>query len=176
MTEPGDQQMTRKTAPKQSLADWIAVICTFAVLIVGRFLDRGDIASLRIIGGFIGIVGCLFAFWPMIVMRRHGHVKKGKSYMHTTHVVDHGIFAVVRHPQYLGYILFNVCFMLLSQHRIISMLGVVAIVFFYLHALAEERSCIVEFGAAYREYMERVPRFNIITGMFRALRKTGNTG
>lgn len=156
--------------PKASLADWFAAGCTIAVIIISRFLDRGAIDLLRIIGGIAGLAGALLAFVPMFTLRKYGRAETGKNYMHSTIVVDRGIFAVIRHPQYLGYMLFNLCFMLLTQHWVIYLLGPAAIMFFYLFARIEDRCLLEKFGPAYREYMHRVPAFNIFVGIMRALK------
>jgi len=48
--------------------------------------------------------------------RKKGRAPKGRSVVYTTAVVDSGIYAVVRHPQYLGFILFVFALVLMSQH------------------------------------------------------------
>jgi protein-S-isoprenylcysteine O-methyltransferase Ste14 len=90
--------------------------------------------------------------------------------MQTDVVVDRGLYAVVRHPQYLGYILLGCGFALLSQHRVSVLLAVIAAVLFYAQAVAEERACLAEFGEPYARYCRRVPRFSVILGLFRLLR------
>ena len=60
--------------------------------------------------------GSLFAWVPMFTLRRHGRAPAGKSYMHATVVVERGPFALVRHPQYLGYMLFAATAALISRH------------------------------------------------------------
>jgi len=49
-------------------------------------------------------------------------VSKGKSYVGTTRLVDTSLYAIVRHPQYLGGILFNLMLMLLAQHWLVILL------------------------------------------------------
>lgn len=107
----------------------------------------------------------------MFTLRRHGRAAAGKSYMHATVVVERGPFALVRHPQYLGYMLFAATAALISRHGAVVSLAVAAVVTFYLHTLEEERDCLRRFGEAYARYMERVPRFNVVVGAWRALRR-----
>ena len=107
----------------------------------------------------------------MFTLRRHGRPPAGKSYMHATVVVRRGPFALLRHPQYLGYMLFAATAALIGRHWAVVGLAVAAVAAFYLHALAEERDCLGRFGEAYASYMKRVPRFNLIAGALLALRR-----
>jgi len=86
-------------------------------------------------------------------------------------VVDRGLYAITRHPQYLGYMFLGCGFALLSQHWVAVMLVLVETVFFYQQAVKEERYYLAEFGESYAQYCRRVPRFNIVLGMMRLLQR-----
>jgi protein-S-isoprenylcysteine O-methyltransferase Ste14 len=107
----------------------------------------------------------------MFTLRRHGRPPAGKSYMQATVVVQRGPFALVRHPQYLGYMLFAVTAALISRHWTVVALAAAAVAAFFAHALREERYCLERFGEAYARYMTRVPRFNALAGALRLLRR-----
>ena len=64
-----------------------------------------------------GILGLsiYFGIAPIFILRRWGGVAKGKSYVHTQKLVDTNLYSIVRHPQYLAGILFNLAMMLLAQ-------------------------------------------------------------
>ena len=64
-----------------------------------------------IVGWIIWIFGLILAFSPNIVFKRRGGVPEGKSYIHTTKLVNDGIYGVIRHPQYTGgmVIAFSMC-------------------------------------------------------------------
>jgi len=68
--------------------------------------------------------GLVFGWLPIIEFRKKGGVKKGKSYIHTTQIVDTGIYSIVRHPQYVTFILWAIAGMLLFQHWIVVLLGI----------------------------------------------------
>lgn len=72
-------------------------------------------------------------------------------------VIAEGVFGRVRHPVYLGCILFYVGLILFTL-SLFSVLVLVAIVIFY-HYIArhEERLLRAKFGTAYEQYMESVP-------------------
>ncbi len=64
--------------------------------------------ALRInIGWGVVWLSAVFGWLPIITFRRKGKVE-GRSYIHTTVLVDSGIYAIVRHPQYLAGVLLNV--------------------------------------------------------------------
>jgi protein-S-isoprenylcysteine O-methyltransferase Ste14 len=121
--------------------------------------------------GWITLWGAgFFGVAPIFTLRRRGGVSNGQSYIHTTILVDSGIYAVVRHPQYLSFMLLNTGLMLVAQHGLITVLGVAAIGLDYRIALEADREAIVKFGDDYRLYMDRVPRVNFLTGLVRLLR------
>jgi len=98
-------------------------------------------------------------------------VAKGKSYIHTTVLVDSGIYAVVRHPQYLAGILMNLALMLIAQHWLIGIIGVAAMVLNYVDTLRAEQDLIEKFGDDYKRYTQKAPRMNFLLGLIRLLRR-----
>jgi protein-S-isoprenylcysteine O-methyltransferase Ste14 len=102
--------------------------------------------------------------------RKKGGAPKGKSIVHTTVLVDSGIYAVVRHPQYLGFILFVLALVLMSQHWLSVFSGVVGSALFYKDVLREEQMSIEKFGDDYKRYMKKVPRMNLLLGIIRLRR------
>jgi protein-S-isoprenylcysteine O-methyltransferase Ste14 len=90
--------------------------------------------------------------------------------MQTQAVVDRGLYAITRHPQYLGYMLLVAGFALLLQHWLSTILALMSIVFFYRQAMHEERYCLAKFGVWYEQYIMRVPRFNLVAGIVRLVR------
>ena len=103
--------------------------------------------------------------------RKKGRAPKGESIVHTTVVVDSGIYAVVRHPQYLGFILFVLALVLVSQHWLSVLSGVFGSALFYKDVLREEQMSIEKFGDAYKRYMQKVPRMNLLVGVIHLLRR-----
>ena len=122
------------------------------------------------IGWGVLMVSAIFGWLPIFTFRRKGGVK-GRGYIHTTVLVDSGVFSIVRHPQYLAGVLMNIALPMISQHWLIAVLGLIAAVINYVSTFDEEKGCIEKFGDDYRHYMERVPRMNFIYGIVRALRR-----
>lgn len=70
-----------------------------------------------------------------------------------------GVYARVRHPQYVGFILAMTGF-LLQWPTLLTLLMYPVLVFMYVRlAKSEERESIERFGDAYLDYMARVPGF-----------------
>jgi protein-S-isoprenylcysteine O-methyltransferase Ste14 len=58
---------------------------------------------------------------------------------------------------------------MVAQHWLIALLGLVCLPLVYLDTLKADQDGLEKFGAAYREYMARVPRVNFLAGIFRLL-------
>ena len=87
-------------------------------------------------------------------------------------MVDTGIYAVVRHPQYSGGILsIFVATFLFYPHWLFVVLGIPGAAILYLSAREEEKNLIHRFGNDYLAYMERVPRMNLVLGIVRLWRR-----
>jgi protein-S-isoprenylcysteine O-methyltransferase Ste14 len=70
-----------------------------------------------------------------------------------------GIYAYIRHPQYVGFILVMFGF-LLQWPTLLTLAMFPVLVVMYVHlARSEERDALVEFGPAYERYMREVPGF-----------------
>jgi protein-S-isoprenylcysteine O-methyltransferase Ste14 len=82
--------------------------------------------------------------------RKKGEAPRGESIVHTTVLVDSGVYAVVRHPQYLGFMMFVLALVLMSQHWLSVISGVLVSVLFYKDVLREERMSVEKFGDDYR--------------------------
>jgi protein-S-isoprenylcysteine O-methyltransferase Ste14 len=125
---------------------------------------------LQAAGWGIWVISVIFGIAPILILGRRGGVPKGKSYVETTRLVDTSLYAVVRHPQYLAGILFNVSMMLLAQHWLVILLGMASAVLLYIDIQDADRKGIAQFGDEYRRYMRRVPQINIPLGLYRAWR------
>ena len=115
--------------------------------------------------------GWFFGMFPILEFRKHGGVKKGKSYVHTTKIVRTGIYSIIRHPQYVTWMLFAIAGMLLFQHYIIIIIGLPIFLLTYIDLLRADNRLIKKFGEDYKTYMNQVPRANVILGIYRVIKK-----
>ncbi|MDX8450681.1 methyltransferase family protein [Mesorhizobium captivum] len=70
-----------------------------------------------------------------------------------------GPYSYVRHPQYVGFILVMLGFLVQWPTLLTLAMFPVLVVMYVRLARAEEREAIAEFGDAYRKYMAQVPGF-----------------
>ena len=146
-------------------------------IIVGIYL-LSDVTQIEFLA-YAGVVlyvlsGIVFGISPVIEFRKKGRVKKGKSYIHITQLVDTGIYSIVRHPQFVTFILWAFAGMLLFQHWIIILLGIPILPLTYIDLIRADKSSIEKFGEDYKAYMKRVPRANFLLGIIRHLRHRKN--
>jgi len=152
---------------------WIALVIAQTILSFFLYNPSG-LRGLRYAGWLIGAVICIFALIPVVTLRGRGGVSKGRSYVDTTILVDSGIYAVVRHPQYLGFILLSIFLILLAQHWLITVIGIAAMAVVYAGIVPQaDQANIEKFGDDYNSYMQRVPRLNFVLGIIGLVRRQG---
>jgi len=167
--------MSRKTF---SWMDFVPVtlvsILFISQIIVGIYL-LSDVSQIEVLAyagvGLYVFSGLVFGGLPVIEFRRKGGVRKGKSYIHTTQLVDTGIYSIVRHPQYVTFMLWAVAGVLLFQHWIVVLLGIPIVPLTYVDLIKADEDAIEKFGNDYKAYMKRVPRANFLLGIIRRFRK-----
>lgn len=84
-------------------------------------------------------------------------------------LIELGIYGIVRHPMYLGAMLFLLSWIFFHPHWIIVLISFVNIAIVYWFILQGESQNVIKFGDAYKRYMETVPRINLLAGVFRRL-------
>ena len=168
--------MNDKIERKLSWKDWVSGTIT-GLLFIGEIIvcilcfNWLRLLWLNITGWIlIGIAFFVLGGLARVAFNKYGQVPEKVSWLNTTRVVDRGIYSVVRHPIYLSWYFYFLGFICLSQHWITVMLALPAFVLVYLDTIKEEKSSIKKFGDAYKEYMQRVPRLNILLGILRIMR------
>jgi protein-S-isoprenylcysteine O-methyltransferase Ste14 len=151
----------------------VASVLTVMQIILCLFLpNRAGLPVVKYAGYVTWMIGAVFGIIPIFALRRKGGVPKGKAYIHTTALVDTGIYTVVRHPQGgTAWILLNLACILIGQTWLIAVVGVVSMILVYLDALKADRYAIEKFGEEYKRYMQTVPRINFLAGIVRLTRR-----
>lgn len=154
----------------------IAVLCIVCFpanpLVLTNVLKTHSYPALFAVGCVVWAFGMVLVMAPIVMFPRRGGVDRGKSFVHTTRLVDSGIYAIVRHPQYTGGVLsIFVTTLLWYPHWLFGVLGVVGSVVIYLSCVEEEKYLVQQFGDEYIAYMDRVPRMNVVLGIIRLLRR-----
>ena len=152
----------------------IASVLTVLQIVIALLLPSLASQALQWAGWICLWSAGIFGLLPIFTFRKKGGVPEGESYIKTSVLVDTGIYAVVRHPQGgTAWLLINLGIMLISCHWICIVLGLVSIVLVYADTFKLDQTCIEKFGSAYQRYMEKVPRVNVVAGIFRLLKKSG---
>jgi len=86
----------------------MAGVLTIVQFVLMFFFSVEGLPALRVVGIALWLISLIFGWMPMVTLRRAGNVQAGKSYIHTEHLVDTGVYAIIRHPQYVALPLLNV--------------------------------------------------------------------
>jgi len=150
---------------KSHLIAHIAYIALYGVLIISIIFlyNSANLAKLVYAGWIILAFGIIFLLWSS-KSRKKGHAEG-------IGLVERGMYAFVRHPEFLGHILIIFALVIISQHWISFIVGAILIVLLCLAMIEEEKRNIEKFGNAYRDYMKRVPRINLIAGIIRQINR-----
>ena len=127
--------------------------------------------ALFVVGNAIVGVSILLIMLAMATLKRRGDLQEGRDFTATTVLVKHGIYSVVRHPLYLGWLLMYPAAMLVSQHWVIIILGAIGIVGMDQITRMADEQLLEKFGADYETYKKEVPRLNIVLGIVRKLKR-----
>jgi len=119
------------------------------------------------LGWTVLAVALLMGMSARRTLEEHVGTSEEKHKRNANLVVASGTYGIVRHPTYLSFTLVIVSLVLISQHWLSAILGLPWMIYLYLSMLSEEHTNLEQFGDAYRQYMQQVPRLNLITGTIR---------
>ena len=156
-----------------SILTVLGIVCFPAnPLVLTGVLEIESYDALFIIGWVFWGFGMILVIAPFVMFPRRGGVSRGKSYIHTTQMVDTGIYALIRHPQYTGgiYSIFLTT-LLWYPHWLFAILGVAGTIVIYIGCRQEDKHLVEKFGDTYTDYMQRVPGMNIFLGIIRAWKR-----
>lgn len=111
---------------------------------------------------------------PRQAFNKYGKIEKGKSHIYTTKLVDKGIYALIRHPYWLCWILLSISVTLMSQHWLMVMLAIPICSIIYGETYLLDKQLIEKFGDEYKKYKENVPRMNLILGLIKSIKRNNN--
>ena len=102
------------------------------------------LSNILIFGGFI----MLFSAWQVLYQAQRHH-----------RLATTGLYARMRHPQYVAFIVIMTGF-LLQWPTLITLMMFPVLIFVYVRlAKSEERDALAEFGPEYEQYRRQVPAF-----------------
>jgi protein-S-isoprenylcysteine O-methyltransferase Ste14 len=172
MKEQDTDSRRWKPTPKDVILMSIETLSFVAqVVLCILFFNFLELNWLLYLGGAVFVVAMVIGWRARVAFETKGESREGESWLHTRTVVATGIYAVVRHPMYLSFLLIPLTLVLLSQHWLNAMLGAMLMGLLYNDMRREEKSNIERFGDDYRHYMQQVPRMNFVVGIIRLIRR-----
>jgi protein-S-isoprenylcysteine O-methyltransferase Ste14 len=137
----------------------------FSIIVLGSMIwEGGDILPLVYIGFALYVPAAAFVISSFISLKHKGKPESG--WEPTTVLIDSGVFRIVRHPLYLGSAIFTLGLILIFQSIPSAILGLIAILCFWMASKKEDAFNIEKFGDAYKKYMKKVPMWNAFKGIF----------
>jgi protein-S-isoprenylcysteine O-methyltransferase Ste14 len=133
------------------------------------YWERLNILWLKIIG-FVLFLPSAYLEWTSHEMLKHEGNPEGGKLDATTVFVDSGIYSIVRQPMTLGMAIWSFALILVFQSLLSLILGVACVLSFWLSAKIEGEHNISKFGEAYRDYIQKVPMWNVLSGLLRKQR------
>ena len=149
---------------------YLAALCTVINLFTAVLKEVRVNAAAGLLALLAGLCGALFIYWSLYALYRDGRLSNYGGALRTTALVDGGPYTIIRHPQYLGFMLINLTFMISNPHWLCVLCGAAAIAAFYFYTRQEERRLRRTFGPDYAAYLHDVPGFNAPLGLLRWLR------
>jgi len=141
------------------------------VILCFLFYNWAHLILLQYFGWACLIIACIPAGRARRDFEAHGKALQGESFIRTTAIVDTGIYAIVRHPMYLSFMLISLALICISQHWLNVILGLILILMIHNDMRREEKLNLNKFGDDYHQYMQKTPRMNFILGIFRYLQR-----
>jgi len=149
---------------RSHLVGHIAYIGLYGMLIISTIIHYNSADLAELYAGWI-----IMAFG--IIFLLCSSKSREKEHAEGIGLVERGMYAFVRHPEFLGHILIIFALVIISQHWINFIVGAILIVLLCLAMIEEEKRNIEKFGNAYRDYMKKVPRINLIAGIIKQINR-----
>jgi protein-S-isoprenylcysteine O-methyltransferase Ste14 len=173
MAGQGDSRSRREMTPwdmASMVLEGLSFLAQVALAIV--LYNHAGLTGLLVVGWSLLVVAMLLGWRARVDFQAKGKAPDDGSWLHTTTVVDTGIYGLVRHPMYLSFMIISLSLVCLAQHWLGVILGSILIALLYYDMVREERSSTTKFGQAYQDYMQRVPRMNLLLGLVRAAQRS----
>ena len=127
------------------------------------FYNSANLATLLCAGWVIFACGLAILIISSRTRRRAHQVNET--------LIQSGIYAYVRHPEFLAHMLIITSLTLMAQHPISAAIGLVLLLLLCIEIIEEEKRNMEKFGDAYRDYMRKVPRINLLAGIIKSVRE-----
>ena len=166
-----EKPLTKNEHPSEpKIFGWLASIVLLLLILATQLLPQGQNRVLKFVGITLLICAAVMIFTPLFLRSKMQKVNNDQEIDPSGEILQHNLYAILRHPQYLGYILMAVGFACLSQHWLVVCFAGVTTILFYFQMIREEEYCLHKFGDKYLNYCKKVPRVNLIKGVSRKMK------
>ena len=118
------------------------------------------------IGWLMLIPSFLLLSLSLMALNAYGDIPDGRSLVDTTAIVTKGVYGIIRHPLYLGYMLMSISLALISQSWFSAICALTVIPLVMIIIRREEKANSIKFPEQYLQYQKEVPRVNIFKGVW----------
>ena len=143
----------------------ISICLTLLVFGLSSWYKIAASKNLQFIGDIMVFVAIAIAIIALGTLKVRGKPEKGIE--DTKVLIEGTIFGVIRHPLYLGLMIWGISQILKIQSILSTILGMAAILCFWMAGKKEDEFNVNKFGEGYREYMKKVPMWNVFKGLRR---------
>jgi protein-S-isoprenylcysteine O-methyltransferase Ste14 len=119
---------------------------------------------LKIIGFILYLPSAVLVFGGLAELKQRGR-PEGHDPSHTTTLVETGVFRFVRQPITLGMTIWSIALIFIFQSIFSIILTVPSMYCFWVSARKEADYNVTKFGDAYKDYMKKVPMWNVFKGL-----------
>jgi protein-S-isoprenylcysteine O-methyltransferase Ste14 len=130
--------------PEAFFGSWSALIWGIRIFLAACFFMLGIGMVLRSVQTFgLDYMAVIYLYFP-----------------EESHVQDHAIYSVLRHPAYTGFIVLGLGGTFAAGTLYALVFLIMLVLTFYTHVhFVEEKELLERFGPSYKEYMQKVPAF-----------------
>ena len=162
ITHKRDHASREDLAQEHPLGDSGQIVALIIFLIIwslDSFVFRFSTQLASYVPLYIRLILAALFFILAGYLARSGHAVVFKEFRDPPRVINSGVFSYMRHPLYCSVLLFYLGFVLTTL-SLFSLALLVCIFLFYDHIAAfEEKQLEEKFGEAYKDYMEKTPKW-----------------
>jgi len=104
-------------------------------------------------------------------LKTYGDVLEGRSLVDTTVIVKKGVYGIIRHPLYVGWMLLSISLVLISQSWLSTLCALIIAPLVMIIISREDRANSIKFNEDYEQYQQEVPLANVFKGFWRYHRR-----
>ena len=149
------------------LSSTVGVLMIIEFLIPFFFFNYSVNLFLFGVGWILIVLGFWLVSHSISLLRKKGGIDKSDSIGEITSLVTTGFYGIVRHPMYIGMMIFSLALCLTTQYLTSALISLIVIALSVRLMLEEENLNKLKFGESYLEYMKNVPRLNIYISLKR---------